>query len=162
MWHTNCWDRTLEAAEARLFAEALWDFVCELEVEEGDYDIGLKVFDWPANSSHAGFGCEFRCSETQSHSSNQDNDEESSATPTHLSWTSHSSLQANWSRQMDNPAAATWPIVSASVCLSLLRNSAIFRLLTFSVIWYNFFCMATPFKKYNCLPGPILHKIRPE
>ena len=30
MWHTNCGDRTLEGAEARLFAEALWDFVSEL------------------------------------------------------------------------------------------------------------------------------------
>ena len=45
MWHTNCGDRTLEGAEARLFAEALWDFVSELEVEEGDYDMGLDVFD---------------------------------------------------------------------------------------------------------------------
>jgi len=25
MWHTNCGDRTLEGAEASLFAEALWD-----------------------------------------------------------------------------------------------------------------------------------------
>jgi hypothetical protein len=45
MWHTNCGDRTLEGAEARLFAEALWDFVSELEVDEGDYDVGLEVFD---------------------------------------------------------------------------------------------------------------------
>ncbi len=45
MWHTNCGERTLEGAEARLFAEALWDFVSELEVEEGDYDVGLEVFD---------------------------------------------------------------------------------------------------------------------
>ena len=45
MWHTNCGDRTLESAEARFFAEALWDFVCELEVDEGDYDVGLEVFD---------------------------------------------------------------------------------------------------------------------
>ena len=45
MWHTNCGDRTLEGAEARLFAEALWDFVSELEVDEGDYDVGLHVFD---------------------------------------------------------------------------------------------------------------------
>ncbi len=41
MWHTNCGDRTLEGAEARLFAETLWDFVSELEVDEGDYDVGL-------------------------------------------------------------------------------------------------------------------------
>jgi len=25
MWHTNCGQRTLEGAEARLFAETLWD-----------------------------------------------------------------------------------------------------------------------------------------
>ena len=45
MWHTNNGDRTLEDAEARLFAEALWSFVCELEMDEGDYDVGLEVFD---------------------------------------------------------------------------------------------------------------------
>ena len=45
MWHTNGGDRTLEGGEARLFAEALWDFVCEMEVDEGDYDVGLYVFD---------------------------------------------------------------------------------------------------------------------
>ena len=45
MWHTNCGDRTLEGAEARLFAEALWDFVSELELDEGDYEVGLEVFD---------------------------------------------------------------------------------------------------------------------
>ena len=45
MWHTNCGDLTLEGAETRLFTEALWDFVCELEVDEGDYDVGLEVFD---------------------------------------------------------------------------------------------------------------------
>ena len=41
MWHTDCGDRTLEGTEARLFAETLWDFVSELEVDEGDYDVGL-------------------------------------------------------------------------------------------------------------------------
>ena len=45
MWHTDCGDRTLDGAEARLFAEALWDFVSELEVDEGGYDVGLEVFD---------------------------------------------------------------------------------------------------------------------
>ena len=45
MWHTDCGDRTLEGAEAKLFAEALWDFVSELEVDEGDYDVGIEVFD---------------------------------------------------------------------------------------------------------------------
>jgi len=33
MWHTNNGDRTLEGAEARLFAYTLWDFLCELEIE---------------------------------------------------------------------------------------------------------------------------------
>ena len=45
MWHTNTGDRTLEGAEARLFAEALWDFLSELEVEGGDFDAGLEAFD---------------------------------------------------------------------------------------------------------------------
>ena len=45
MWHTNCGDRTLDGAEVRLFAEALWDFVQELELAEGDYNVGLDVFD---------------------------------------------------------------------------------------------------------------------
>jgi hypothetical protein len=45
MWHTNSGDRTLEGAEAMLLAEALWDFVQEMEVDEGDYDVGLDVFD---------------------------------------------------------------------------------------------------------------------
>ena len=45
MWHTNSGDRTLEGAEARLFAESLWGFVSELEVTEGDYDVDLDVFD---------------------------------------------------------------------------------------------------------------------
>ncbi len=45
MWHTNCGDRTLERAEARLFAEAVRDFVQELEVDEGDYNVSPDVFD---------------------------------------------------------------------------------------------------------------------
>ena len=45
MWHTNTGDRTLEGAEASLFAYTLWDFLCELEVEGGDFDAGLRVFD---------------------------------------------------------------------------------------------------------------------
>ncbi len=45
MWHTNNGDRTLDGVEARLFAEALWDFAEGLEIAEGDYDVGLKVFD---------------------------------------------------------------------------------------------------------------------
>ena len=45
MWHTDCGDRTLGGAEARLFAEALWDFVSELEVNEGAYNVSPDVFD---------------------------------------------------------------------------------------------------------------------
>jgi len=45
MWHTDGGDRVLEGAEARLFAEVLWDFVTYLEVGEGDYDVGIGVFD---------------------------------------------------------------------------------------------------------------------
>ena len=45
MWHTNCGDRTLEGAEAKLFAEALWDFVQKLGLDEGNFDVGLEVFD---------------------------------------------------------------------------------------------------------------------
>ena len=45
MWHTNTGDRTLEGPEARLLAEALWDFLSELEVEGGDFDAGLEAFD---------------------------------------------------------------------------------------------------------------------
>ena len=45
MWHTNNGDRTLDGAEALLFAHALWDFVQELELSEGEDDVGLPVFD---------------------------------------------------------------------------------------------------------------------
>ncbi len=45
MWHTNCGDRTFRDAEARLFAEALRDFVSELEVNEADYNVSTDVFD---------------------------------------------------------------------------------------------------------------------
>jgi len=45
VWHTNCGDRTLAGAEARLFAEALRDFVSEQEVNEGDYNVSTDVFD---------------------------------------------------------------------------------------------------------------------
>ena len=31
--------------ELWLFPKTLWDFVSELEVDEGDYDAGLEVFD---------------------------------------------------------------------------------------------------------------------
>ena len=48
MWHTNNGERTLEGAEARLFAQTLWGFLCELEVEEYDrltpagFNVGLS------------------------------------------------------------------------------------------------------------------------
>jgi hypothetical protein len=45
VWRTNNGDRTLEGTEARLFADAVWDFVQELEISEGDYDVDLPVFD---------------------------------------------------------------------------------------------------------------------
>ena len=45
MWHTDCGDRTLDGAEARLFAEALWDFVSELEGDEDD----LRCGTWERN-----------------------------------------------------------------------------------------------------------------
>lgn len=45
MWHTNNGDRTLEKAEATLFAHVLWDFSQELEISEGEYDVDLPVFD---------------------------------------------------------------------------------------------------------------------
>lgn len=45
MWHTSAGDRTLQGAEARLFADALWDFVEEIELDEGEYEVGLDVFD---------------------------------------------------------------------------------------------------------------------
>ena len=45
MWHTGNGDRVLEGAEARLFAEALWDFITELEADEGECDVGIAVFD---------------------------------------------------------------------------------------------------------------------
>ena len=45
MWHTNTGDRTLEGAEAKLFAAALWDCVSILEESEGDCFLGPPVFD---------------------------------------------------------------------------------------------------------------------
>lgn len=45
MWHTNTGDRTLEGAEARLFANALWDCATILEESDGDCFLGPPVFD---------------------------------------------------------------------------------------------------------------------
>lgn len=38
MWHINNGDRILAGAEARLFADALWDFVQNLDPKEPDYE----------------------------------------------------------------------------------------------------------------------------
>ncbi len=43
MWHTNSGDRTLEGAEARIFAMALHTLAYDLEVSENDYDVGLSA-----------------------------------------------------------------------------------------------------------------------
>jgi len=45
MWHTNCGDRTLAGAEARLFAEALWDADYEDEdlKSKGTITVRLKL-----------------------------------------------------------------------------------------------------------------------
>lgn len=45
MWHTNTGDRVLEGAEAVVFAQSLWDLGSNIQVFEGDYDVGLHVFD---------------------------------------------------------------------------------------------------------------------
>ena len=44
MWHTNTGDRTLEGAEAKLFALALWDFAMILEESDGEYCFGPPAF----------------------------------------------------------------------------------------------------------------------
>ena len=45
MWHTNNGDRTLEGAEAKLFATALWDCAVILEESEGECFLGPPVYD---------------------------------------------------------------------------------------------------------------------
>jgi hypothetical protein len=46
MWWTSCGERTLEGAEAKVFAEALWDIVDEADLTEfDDYDLGVSAFD---------------------------------------------------------------------------------------------------------------------
>lgn len=46
MWRTSCGDRTLEGAEAKLFAEVLWDLIAESNLDESDdYQVGIQVFD---------------------------------------------------------------------------------------------------------------------
>ena len=45
MWRTSCGQRTLEGAEARLFAMALHTLAEDLEVCENNYDVGLEILD---------------------------------------------------------------------------------------------------------------------
>ncbi|MDH4201367.1 MAG: hypothetical protein OEV87_00540 [Phycisphaerae bacterium] len=45
MWHTNTGDRTLEGAEAKLFAAALWDCATILEESDGECFLGPPAFD---------------------------------------------------------------------------------------------------------------------
>lgn len=46
MWWTSCGERTLEGAEARVFAEALLALVDEAYLGHfDDYDIGVNAFD---------------------------------------------------------------------------------------------------------------------
>ena len=46
MWWTSCGERTLEGAEAKVFAEALWDMLDESNLSEfDDYDLGIHAFD---------------------------------------------------------------------------------------------------------------------
>ena len=46
MWRTSSSERTLKGAEAKLFAEALWDFIDETNLSQhGDYVLGVHVFD---------------------------------------------------------------------------------------------------------------------
>ena len=46
MWRTSCGERTLQGAEARLFAEALLSLLDEAHTDQlYDYDLGLPCFD---------------------------------------------------------------------------------------------------------------------
>jgi len=46
MWRTQDGERTLVGAEARLFAECLWDLISEGNLDEQeDYELGIAVFD---------------------------------------------------------------------------------------------------------------------
>ena len=46
MWRTSSGDRILEGAEAKVFAEALWEFIDEANVNPYDDDeFGIPVFD---------------------------------------------------------------------------------------------------------------------
>jgi len=46
MWRTSSGERTLEGAEAKVFAEVLWDFLDEINLgPDDDYILGVNVFD---------------------------------------------------------------------------------------------------------------------
>lgn len=46
MWRTSCGDRTLQGAEAKLFAETLLRLLDEAEMDQfADYPLGVKCFD---------------------------------------------------------------------------------------------------------------------
>jgi hypothetical protein len=46
MWRTSCGERTLEGAEARVFAEALWSLLDEASLSESDdCELGVSAFD---------------------------------------------------------------------------------------------------------------------
>jgi hypothetical protein len=46
MWRTSCGERTLEDAEARVFAEVLWNLLDEAYLGgSDDYDLGVNAFD---------------------------------------------------------------------------------------------------------------------
>jgi hypothetical protein len=46
MWRTSCGERTLEGAEAKLFAKVLSDLLDEVNLNKSDdYELGVNVFD---------------------------------------------------------------------------------------------------------------------
>ena len=46
MWRTSCGERTLEGAEANVFAEALWSLLDEVSLSESDdCELGVSAFD---------------------------------------------------------------------------------------------------------------------
>jgi len=46
MWRTSSGERTLEGAEAKVFAEVLWDFLDEINLgPDDDYVLGVNIFD---------------------------------------------------------------------------------------------------------------------
>ena len=46
MWRTSSGDRTFQGTEAKVFAEALWEFIDEINLgPDNDYILGVNVFD---------------------------------------------------------------------------------------------------------------------